>query len=290
MPRNIDTALLRAFAAVAETGGMTRAAGLLNLTQAAVSQQVKRLEEQFGQRLFERGRRGLTLTPAGERLQARAGRLLAMNDEVWATMTAPDFAGEVRLGIPIDIVRPYMPPILRRFYQAWPRVRVSLICETSTRLLELLDEGRVDLTMTTEPEPGPHGEVLFVAPLVWVGTPGGNAAERDPLPLSTGGPTCAFRPAIVKALAKAGRDWQGVCEISNLEPILATIEADLAVAALIAPTVPGHLQVLGTESGLPKLPAFSVNLYLPHTGATPLAAELARHIRDQMAQRLQRAA
>jgi DNA-binding transcriptional LysR family regulator len=290
MPRNLDTALLRAFAAVAETGSMTKAAGLLNLTQAAVSQQVKRLEEQFGQRLFERDRRGLTLTPAGDRLLARAGRLLAMNDEMWATMTAPDFVGEVRLGLPSDIVRPYMPPILKRFYQSWPRVRVTLTCETSPRLLEMLDRGEVDLTLTTEAEPGPHGEVLFPAPLVWVGAQGGTAFERDPLPLSTGGDTCAFRPVTVKALTKAGRDWRPVCEISNLEPILATLEADLAVTALLAPTVPDHLQILGRESGLPKLPGFSVNLYLPRVGVSPLATELARHIRDQVDQRLPRAA
>ena len=47
-PYNIDTSLLRAFVAVAETGGVTSAARLVNLTQAAVSQQVKRLEDTFG--------------------------------------------------------------------------------------------------------------------------------------------------------------------------------------------------------------------------------------------------
>ena len=70
MARNIDTALLRAFVGVAETGGMTAAANLLNLTQAAVSQQIKRLEEAFGGELFERDRRGLRLTGAGERCSA----------------------------------------------------------------------------------------------------------------------------------------------------------------------------------------------------------------------------
>ena len=72
MPHNIDTSLLRAFVAAAETGGMTTAARLINLTQAAVSQQVKRLEETFGRQLFERERRGLRLTPSGERLLVRA--------------------------------------------------------------------------------------------------------------------------------------------------------------------------------------------------------------------------
>jgi DNA-binding transcriptional LysR family regulator len=78
MPHNIDTSLLRAFVAAAETGGMTTAARLVNLTQAAVSQQVKRLEEMFGRQLFERDRRGLRLTASGERLLVRAQRLLAL--------------------------------------------------------------------------------------------------------------------------------------------------------------------------------------------------------------------
>ncbi len=95
MSRNLDTALLRAFVAVAETAGMTSAANVLNLTQAAVSQQIKRLEDAFGTALFTRDRRGLTLTAAGERLFAKAKRLLALNDEIWAEMTTPVFEGEV---------------------------------------------------------------------------------------------------------------------------------------------------------------------------------------------------
>ncbi len=81
--RNLDTSLLRAFVAVADTAGMTAAANLLHLTQAAVSQQIKRLEEALGAQLFERDRRGLRLTNAGERLYGRAKRLLALNDEIW---------------------------------------------------------------------------------------------------------------------------------------------------------------------------------------------------------------
>jgi DNA-binding transcriptional LysR family regulator len=50
-------------------------------------------------------------------------------------MTAPDFKGEVRLGVPHDIVGPYMPPVLKSFDQAWPGVRVSLVCSTTPKLL-----------------------------------------------------------------------------------------------------------------------------------------------------------
>jgi DNA-binding transcriptional LysR family regulator len=91
--RDIDVGLLRAFAAVAETGGVTSAARLLNLTQAAVSQQIRRLEEFFSLTLFDRQQRRLELTPTGERLLAYAQRILALNDEIWGVMSSPDFEG-----------------------------------------------------------------------------------------------------------------------------------------------------------------------------------------------------
>src|SRR6516165_10081377 len=81
--RDIDIGLLRACVAVVATGGVTSAASLLNLTQAAVSQQLKRLEELFGTELFERHHKRLVLKVDGERLIAHARRLIAANDEVW---------------------------------------------------------------------------------------------------------------------------------------------------------------------------------------------------------------
>ena len=290
LPHNIDTALLRAFVAAAETGGMTSAARLVNLTQAAVSQQVKRLEDTFGRQLFERDRRGLRLTPSGERLLVRARRLLALNDEVWALMTAPDFTGEVRLGVPHDVVGPYMPPVLKSFDQAWPGVRVSLDCRTSVNLLRALERREVDLILTTERACAPHGETLLPDPLVWVGARDGRAWKRDPLPVSIGGEDCAFRPFAIEALNHAGRDWRPVCEISNMLAECAAVEADLAVVPLLASTVPETLTILGAGDGLPPLPMFQINLYLPQVGASDIAVELARHIRAQFAARYRRAA
>ena len=290
MPHNIDTSLLRAFVAAAETGGMTSAARLVNLTQAAVSQQVKRLEDTLGRQLFERDRRGLRLTPSGERLLVRARRLLALNDEVWALMTAPDFTGEVRLGVPHDIVGPYMPPVLKSFDQAWPGVRVSLDCRKSLNLLRALERREVDLILTTERACAPHGETLLPDQLVWVGARDGRACKRDPLPVSIGGEDCAFRPFAIEALNHAGRDWRPVCEISNMLAECAAVEADLAVVPLLASTVPETLTILGAGDGLPPLPMFQINLYLPQVGASDIAVELARHIRAQFAARYRRAA
>ncbi|NNC01181.1 LysR family transcriptional regulator, partial [Corallococcus exiguus] len=124
MPHNLDVSLLRAFVAVVDSGGMTAATGVLNLTQAAVSQQIKRLEDTIGQPLIVRGRRGVQLTSTGERLFGRAKRLLTLNDDIWHEMTIPVYEGEVRLGIPSDIVNTYLPVFLKGFSQTYPKVHV----------------------------------------------------------------------------------------------------------------------------------------------------------------------
>ena len=136
MRRDLDIALLRAFVAIVDTGSVTGAARLLNRTQAAVSLQLKRLEDQLGQPLFERVHKRLILAAAGEQLLGSAQRLIAMNDDIWGQMTTPSFQGEVRLGVPVDLISTYIPQILRRFRSAWPRVHVSLVCRNSQELLE----------------------------------------------------------------------------------------------------------------------------------------------------------
>ncbi len=289
MRRDIDIALLRAFVAVVETGSVTGAASLLNLTQAAVSQQLKRLEELFGTALFERHHKRLSLKPTGERLMAHAQRLIALNDEVWSTMSAPAYEGEVRLGVPHDIVGPYLPPILKRFDQAWPRVRVSMECTNTPILLEMLQQGQVDLTLTTEQRCRPNGETLMEDELVWTGAVNGTAHLRDPLPLSLGGPTCEFRPSVLKSLRDGSRDWRPVCEVSNMEALFASIRADLSIGAFLRGTIPDYLQEV-EDRRLPKMPKFLVNMYLPPARQNEIAVELARYIRQEFASRLRRPA
>ncbi|MCW8950622.1 MAG: LysR family transcriptional regulator, partial [Sedimenticola sp.] len=108
MNRDLDIGLIRTFLAVAESGGMTRAAQSLSLTQGAVSQQIKRLEGYFGKQLFDRRQKRMLLTSDGEKLVASANRLLALNDEVRQLMRQPEFTGEILLCVPPDIVRPFL--------------------------------------------------------------------------------------------------------------------------------------------------------------------------------------
>ncbi|WP_439542826.1 LysR family transcriptional regulator [Hyphomicrobium sp.] len=281
MARNIDIGLLRAFATVVETGSVTAAAGALSLTQAAVSQQIKRLEDVFGTAVFLRKQRKLVLSPDGERLLTFAQRLIALNDETWRAMTAPAFEGEVRLGVPYDLVARFLPKVLRRFDKRFPNVRVSLLTSTSRFLLDALHRGELDLALTTEMTSPARAESLLVDQLVWVGGIGGDAYLRDPLPVSLGAETCAFRPYALAALAKWQRQWRPVSESNSLEPMIATLEADLAVAPMLTCAVPNALEILNDATGLPKLPVCHVNLYLPRNTQNDMASELAAVLRDE---------
>jgi DNA-binding transcriptional LysR family regulator len=282
MIRNIDVTVARAFLAVVETGSVTLAARQLNLTQGAISQQLRRLEELADHPLFARAGRRIVPTAEGQRLVPAVTQFLAANEQLIAALRQPAFEGEVRFGVPYDIIGSYAPPILRRFNQSLPSIRVTLICKDSVVLRRELKAGAIDLALTTELGCGEGGETLRSDRLMWTGARGGNAHTRDPLPVSLGAETCVFRPVAVAALKKARRNWQAVCEVSNMEPVRATLEADLAVAPLLGHSIPESLAIITNDRQLPRLPMFHINLYEARN-PSPAARAFADHVRRNIA-------
>ncbi|BCG93419.1 LysR family transcriptional regulator [Mesorhizobium sp. 131-2-1] len=280
MIRNLDTALIRTFVTVAEKASMTAAANALNLTQGAVSQQVKRLEDVLGCNLFERDRRGLRLTRSGERLLGKGKRLLSLNDEIWAEMAGGAVAGKVRLGVPYDLVGTLLAPVLKAYAEAYPQVEISLLCAASPELAAALAAGTIDLAVIEEPVGPSAGECLAVDRLVWVGAKGGVAHRKRPLPVSMVADTCAFRPTVLSALNEHGLEWRTVFENGNIDATTATVRFDLAVTTWLASTVPADLDILPSGPDLPALPNFAINLHLPKHAVAPAAREFAAHIRE----------
>jgi DNA-binding transcriptional LysR family regulator len=279
MARNLDVSLLRTFVTVADHASMTAAGNALHLTQSAVSQQIKRLEEVLGCELLTRDRRGLRLTAAGERLFGKAKRLLGLNDEIWTEMTNNTVAGKVRLGVPYDLVGTCLAPILKAYAEVYPQVEISLLCAASPELLTSLAKSEIDLAIVEQPQDRATGECLVIDRLVWVGAKAGNAHLKQPLPISLVADTCAFRPDVLAALQEDGRTWRTVFENGNIEATMATVRMDLAITAWLACTVAPDLDILGTEAGLPDLPPFAISLHLPRQAGTA-TTELARYIRD----------
>jgi DNA-binding transcriptional LysR family regulator len=282
--RDIDVGLLRTFVAVAETRRMTAAARVISRSQGAVSQQIKRLETLLHVTLFARMADAARLTRDGEKLMPLAHRMIALNDEVAAHMGKIDFSGEVRLGVPHDVVGRLMPPILRAFSREHPSVLITLVSERTTVLRKLLRERSIDLALMTESHRADRGQHLMIDELVWVGAKGGEASSLRPLAVALGQPGCAFRALAIKALNGANIKWRAICQVGSMEPVFATMEADMAVAPFLRRTVPERLAVL-SDPALPKLPHYHINLKAASGDVSVSALELARHIREGFARR-----
>jgi DNA-binding transcriptional LysR family regulator len=282
MPRNLDLTALRSFVTVAESGGVTRAAALLNLTQSAVSMQLKRLEEALGLTLLDRSGRGVSLTPAGEQLLSYARRMVALNDEAWGQLTRREFEGEITLGVPYDIVYPAIPRVLRRFARDYPRMKVSLISSFTRTLKHSFAKGEVDLILTTEDSPMPGSQTLAIKPLVWVGAPDGQAWQERPLRLAFT-TQCICRPGVQRRLDEAGIPWSMAVE-SELSPAVdATVSADLGVHALIEGHAPAYFQPIAHGGALPDLWSVHINLYAREAARSPAQEHLADLIRSEFA-------
>lgn len=274
MARHLDLAALRSFLAVAETGGVTRAANLVNLTQSAVSMQVRRLEDQVGQPLFERQPRGMVPTGAGEILMGFARRLLDANDEALARLAGAEVEGTIRLGVPPDIVHPVIPDVLRQLAACYPRVRVTLTAALTIPLRAGFAHGDYDLILTTEAAPGPGGIALTTRALAWIGAPEGQAARRRPVPVGFT-ETCYFRALAVAALDAEGTRWDTAIDGASDAAVEAMAAADLLVTARLADLVPRGLAMVDARAGLPPLPAVAICAYAAPTLRGP-AADLLR--------------
>lgn len=279
MPRNLDITALRSFMTVADAGKVTAAAARLNLTQSAVSMQLKRLEEALGQPLFDRSGRGIALTNEGDLLLGYARRMIALNDEIWSRMTHEDFVGELVLGVPHDIVYPHAPEVMRRFAREFPRVRVSLSSTFTTALKADLAAGAADLILTTERETPPEAEVLAESQLVWIGAKRGEAWRSRPIPLAFER-ACIFRPIVQSALDAADIPWEMAVDSEMTRSVEATVSADLAVHSLIEAAVAPQFEVIDHGGALPPLVPIRINMYLADGPKRPMIERLAALMRE----------
>ncbi len=144
---------LRFFHAVAETGSFTAAARELHLTQPAVSNQVKNLEDELGQRVFERVGRSVRLTRAGEVLHTHTRRIFQQVRE--AEVILEDLkslqTGRLYLGT-VDVMSIYvLPSIFRVFHSRFPKVEISIEVDDTATISRGVRESRFDLGFATLP-------------------------------------------------------------------------------------------------------------------------------------------
>ncbi len=260
MHRNLDLVSLRTLIAVSDSGGMTRAANLLHMTQSAVSMQMKRLEEQLSVQLLERDGRKVVATVEGERLISYARRLLDINNEAVRSLTEPLFDASITCGVSDDIVHPFMPKIVQAMHASHPRLGINIERDFTYFLRRGLKNGIYDVILTTELAPSEGGEALMSERLAWMTQTGGQCWRIRPLPVALSH-NCMFRKPAIEALDKAGVRWVDVTQSMNDTSALVRSVADMGVRAELACNCYTGLTEIEHNGELPELPDYKVVLY-----------------------------
>ena len=147
-------AQIKAFHAVAVHGGFSRAAEALGLTQPAVSDHVRKLEEAYGVQLFTRAAAGVALTDMGRKLFAIAERLFEAEAEALELLLRGRTLEEGQITIGADAAAHILPDVAR-FRLKHPKLAVRLVTGNSAQLLKRLEDFSIDIAVTAERPPEP---------------------------------------------------------------------------------------------------------------------------------------
>jgi DNA-binding transcriptional LysR family regulator len=222
---------LRSFVAVAENGGFMRAAAVLHLSQAAISQHVRRLESAVGRPLVERSGRGSKFTKDGEQLLGYARRILALHDDALHSfgMETPE---TVVIGSTEHAAAQLLPALSVDLEQLLADYEVRLRIDRGTQLREGLAAGRVDVALLLGPADDPRGVHVGELELTWYSAPGWQPPTDRPMPLVAFDDPCVLRTRALEALAAARISSTVSAEAPQLAGVQAAVAAGAGVALM----------------------------------------------------------
>jgi len=254
-----DLDQLRTFVTVAEAGSLTAGAPRVFLSQSAVSEQLRKLEERAGQPLLLRAKAGVTPTAAGERLLVHARRLLAMSEAAWRDLRGVTLQGELRLAV-TDYFRPQeLSRLLARLGEQHPDVRLSVSVLKSGEIEAGYARGDFDVGVSmrlsgVQGAGKPDGILLRRESLVWMGAPGMRWVRGEPLRLLALPDTCALHQFTVGLLARRRVPHSVVHLASGVAGLQSALAAGLGIACLNESALCPGVVRLAEPHGLPTLP------------------------------------
>lgn len=248
----MDLKQLTSFVQVAELGSFTRAAAVLRVAQPALSRQVRALEVELRQALFERNGRGVTLTPAGTRLLAHGRGILqqvqrAVQELEELRGTA---SGVLSIGLPPSLSRTLTAPLVEAFRERLPRAGVSVVEGLTHYMLEWLVQGRIDaaLVYNATPSTAVSLQPVLEEPLQLISARGRQPARARPVSLAElagcelviPSRPHALRMRVETALAEAGFVPRVALEIESVGAMLALVQRHALHAVLAASALADH--------------------------------------------------
>lgn len=273
--RNIPTDLLRAFVAVIDLGGFTRAADKLGRTQPAISLQMKRLQELLGVPLFEKDS-WQRLNERGEMVAGYARQILALNDEMMLKLADRNGSGRLRLGLPNDYADHFLPRLMSAVARESDGLTFDVTCDLSHNLLRGLRSGHLDLVIAmTADGPAEGAFMTWKEPLEWVASTSAaspHAKDENGIRIVCYPEGCLYRRSMLTALQRDGRPFQIVYTSPSLSGLEAAVGAGFGLTVLARRIVPPALRVMEAAHGLPRPADVVVGLYVGRDRARMTAA------------------
>jgi DNA-binding transcriptional LysR family regulator len=257
---SLDIDIVRAFLLVADLGSFTRAAEVMETSQAATSLKLKRLEEKLGCRLLERTPRQVRLSRHGDAFLPAARDLLEAHDRALSGLALPP-AARLALGISDHVAGPELPNLIRRLSAYDPGLVLEVRIAASRELIALYDRGELDAVIIRRGDGRSDGEKLVSEPFGWFAAPSFRHVPGDPILLASLAAPCGIRAMAINALDEAGIAWREAFVGGGVLALGAAVTAGLAVAALAARVVPAGAVEVGEAFGLPALPRIDVTLH-----------------------------
>ncbi len=270
-----DLDLVRTFLAVAEAGSFTAAATGVYRSQAAVSQQIRRLESQVGARLFERGRREVTLSHAGRRLLPHARHLLTASEQARLAAHGTD-RRRIRIGIPDDLAGLVMPALAD--VAGHDDTFMFEIVTGATRELHASIPARLEIVIGLAIPRLRDGVELARLRVGWFGRWQGGGSI--PLALCTEG--CLLRRQALAVLDHAGMAWHLCVAANSVGVVEAAIAGGMAVGPLLETVAAGALPRV---QALPPPGDIGIRMYADSHVERPLLESLSDAIRQRIAAR-----
>ncbi|MGC6531107.1 MAG: LysR family transcriptional regulator [Candidatus Puniceispirillaceae bacterium] len=251
----LDLEGLHALLAISKSGGVTRAADMLSLSQPAVSHKIKRLEQVLGCDLLTRRSGGPLFTEAGEQLLAYANQMLDLNDNIFAKLAKQTLIGTIRLGMTEDTTGGDIARILGKFTRYHPDAKVVISVAQSLSIAKWLDEGAADIGIMQLFDDALEDDdiVIFSDQLYWVKSPSLLLEKQDEIPFLSFDKNCFYRHWAQKQMSESGHSITPVFECPSIGGILSATKAGLGVALINGLHLSNDLEIL--DGFLPTPPA-----------------------------------
>jgi DNA-binding transcriptional LysR family regulator len=246
---------------VCEFRSFTKAAQLLQLTQPAVIQQIRKLEIIIGSEIIDRRLSGINLTESGLEILKSAQRLLSINDQIIFESGNDIGLQIIRLGVPNLFARSVLPKIVEEIRSQAPSAQLQICCDNSPNVLRMLRLGYLDIAFAY----GDANDVAdamgsWVENIGWVRASNLTMPPDDAVPLISSPNVLRVDQIATEALKRNNRRYQIVFSAVDFGARFAAVAAGLGYMPLTRRLVPPNLVI--EDHALPPLGDFMVGIFV----------------------------